>query len=121
MENEQHSVNDLIFNLLDSFFLKIRADSSSTAVFYSLFFRKCKEKGVFDVLVRHIVDVAHNIHNLTDMQTLFEHVVDLGIRDKRGRKDFIFLWNETFETLDEKTRASSSVSDEVKCREQIPE
>ena len=58
-QKEQQSVNAEIFNLFDFTFFKTEENSASTAIFYSHFFRKCKEKGIFDILVTHIADILH--------------------------------------------------------------
>jgi hypothetical protein len=104
-EKEQQIVNNQIFSLLDTTFFKIGEDSSSTIVFYSHFFKKCRDKGVFDVLVQHISDVAHSNSDAKDMRELFKRVVGLGLKDERLRKDFMDLWNETLEGLDPKLKA----------------
>jgi predicted lactoylglutathione lyase len=102
--NYSFSTQTVFFRLLDSVFFKITKDSASSVVFYSHFFRKCKEKKMFDILVSHIAQVAHSAHRLNDMRALVEHAMDLGLHDTRRREDLMHLWNETFEDLDKKTK-----------------
>jgi hypothetical protein len=59
---------------------------------------------VFDILVRHVIEAAHSNYRLSDMQALFEHVMDLGMRDRKNSQDFMHLWNETFDDLDRRTK-----------------
>jgi hypothetical protein len=104
-EKELQSVNSKIFSLLDSAFLRIEEDTRSTVIFYSQFWRKCREKRAFDSLVKHIAKTAHSNNPLVDMRGLLERAMDLAVTDKKAREKLVHLWNETLEDLDEETKA----------------
>lgn len=98
--NKQANANNEIFHLLDSVFFKIKEDSSSATFFYSHFFRKCRDRGVFDKLVQHIWHISHANLGITNMQDLFECVVDLSFEDEDLRRKFFDLWRESLEELE---------------------
>jgi hypothetical protein len=101
---QREKANNEIYNIIDSTF-KIEEGSSSITIFYSYFFRKCWEKRVFDKLIQHILDIAHSkSHAINNIHELFEHLVDLGFKDEKTRKDFWNIWLETITELDTKTQ-----------------
>ena len=103
-EQELQSVYNKIFSLLDSAFLGIEEETRSTVIFYSQFFRKCREKRAFDSLVKHIANTAHSNSPLDDMRRLFERAMDFALTDKGAREKLMRLWNQTLQELDEETR-----------------
>lgn len=113
--DNQANANNEIFHLLDSVFFKIKEDSSSSIIFYSNFFRKCRDRGVFDKLVQHIWYIAHANLGITNMQDLFERVADLGFEDQDIRRMFFDLWCESLEELEANQKGFSSLSNEVRC------
>ncbi|MCC2647387.1 MAG: hypothetical protein K0R16_190 [Nitrososphaeraceae archaeon] len=103
--DKKANANDEIFHLLDSVFFKIKEDSPSATIFYSHFFRKCRDRGVFDKLIQHIWHIAHTNLGITNMQDLFERVVDLGFEDEDIRQMFFDLWRESLEELESNQKA----------------
>ncbi|HZC50274.1 MAG TPA: hypothetical protein VE244_14575 [Nitrososphaeraceae archaeon] len=103
--DKQANANNEIFHLLDSVLFKIKEDSPSTTIFYSHFFRKCRDRGVFDKLIQHIWYIAHTNLGITNMQDLFERVVDLGFEDEDIRRMFFDLWRESLEELGSNQKA----------------
>jgi hypothetical protein len=100
----REKANNEIYNIVDSSF-KIEEDSSSYTIFYSHFFIKCWQKRVFDKLIQHILDIAHSkSHAINNIRELFEHLVDLGFKDEKTRKDFWNIWLETIKELNTKTQ-----------------
>jgi hypothetical protein len=102
---KQADANNEVFNLLDSVFFKIKDDSPSATIFYSHFFRKCRDRGLFDKLVQHIWYIAHMNLGIKNMQDLFQRVVDLGFEDENMRRNFFNLWRETLEKLGSNQKA----------------
>ena len=81
---------DEIYNLIHSL-LTIKEDSPSTTIFYSHFFRKCRDKGLFDKIVQHIWHIAQSNLGVKNMQDLFERVVPLNFEDEGVRRMFFDL------------------------------
>jgi hypothetical protein len=104
-KKELDIVNDEIFCLLDSIFFKVEENSLSATIFYSHFIKKCRDKGIFNKLIEHIVDVAHSNHDIKNMRDLFEHVMDLDFKERETRRYFLDLWRETIEELEPEVAA----------------
>ena len=103
-EEELQNVNSKIFDLLDSTFFKIYENPRSAIVFYSQFFRKCREERAFDNFVKHLAEIAHSKIRLDGVKAMFERAMDLGMSETRLREKFMRLWNETLQDLDEETK-----------------
>jgi hypothetical protein len=98
------SAIDEIYKIIQ-LLLTINEDSPSAIIFYSYFFRKCRDRGVFDKLVQHIWHIAHANLDITNMQDLFERVADLGFEDQDIRRMFFDLWHESLEELEANQKA----------------
>ena len=69
-------------------------------IFYSHFFKRCRDKGVFNKLIEHIVDVAYSNLGIRNMRELFDHVVHLDFKEGKTRRYFLDLWHEGLEELE---------------------
>jgi hypothetical protein len=99
------SVNNELFCLLDSVFFKVEQNSSCATIFYSHFIKKCRDKGVFNKLIEHIVNIAHSNLRIKNMQDLFARVADLGFEDEDIGRMFFDLWRESLEELEANQKA----------------
>ena len=79
--------------------------STSTTIFFSKFFKKCKEKEVFDHIVMLFRDtLTQNTRPIVEMVDLFRLVFMFGFKDDVTR-DYIYrLFDETIYGLDINTR-----------------
>ena len=105
IEKELDNVSNELFYLLDSVFFKVQENSSSATIFYSHFFKRCRDKGVFNKLIEHIVDIAHSNLGLRNMSDLFYHVVHLDFKEGETRRYFLDLWHEALEELESNQKA----------------
>jgi hypothetical protein len=100
---DQKSTENEIFNLLCLIF-PIKEDSPASAVFYSKFFRKCKDKEVFRKIVNLIGKVLSGGAPIVSIIDLFRHVLQLDFEDRESRDYFNNLLDETIDELDAKSR-----------------
>jgi hypothetical protein len=101
-EELEHN-NQSIYDLLASIFI-MQEYSPYSHVFYLSLFRKFQSKGVFDKLVRHVIDLCNSDLSIKNMAHLFTYIVHLGLKDKEDRQYFLDLWRETIEELDEEVQ-----------------
>src|SRR5215212_3224518 len=105
INKELDIVSNELFYLLDSVFFKVQENSSSATIFYSHFFKRCRDKGVFNKLIEHIVDIAHSNLGIRNMSDLFDHVVHLDFKEAETRRYFLDLWREAVEELESNQKA----------------
>jgi hypothetical protein len=100
---DQKSTENEIFNLLSLIF-PIKEDSPASTIFYSKFFRKCKDKEVFRKIVKLIGKVLSGGLPIVSIIDLFRHVLQLDFEDRESRVYFNSLFDETINELDAKSR-----------------
>ena len=100
---EFNRICDEIYNILCTLF-PVEEDSTATVIFFSKFFKKCKEKEVFDHIVMLFRDrLTQNTRPIVEMVDLFRLVFIFGFKDDVTR-DYIYrLFDETINGLDFKT------------------
>jgi hypothetical protein len=98
LKKELNKINQFIYNVLDLMF-KIRNDSSSATIFYSTFFRRCEDKGIFDKLVEHIHYIINSNHGIQSVTDPLVRVVDRGFQGSQSQIDFLDLWYGTIKEL----------------------
>ena len=105
IKKELEIASNELFYLLDSVYFKVQQNSSSATIFYSHFFKRCRDKGVFNKLIEHIVDIAHSNLGIRKMSDLFYHVVHLDFKEGETRRYFLNLWREALEGLESNQKA----------------
>jgi len=120
---EFHHICDEIYNLFSTIF-RIEEDSTSTTIFYSKFFERCKEKQVFEYIVMLLRDtLAHGTKNIPEVEDLFRRVFIFGFKDKELRNYLNRLFDETIDSLDFETKKlvlySLKLDIESKMRESV--
>jgi hypothetical protein len=100
---QPRSINNEIFDLLCLIF-PLKEDSPASSILYSKFFRKCKDRGVFEnitVLFREAVSSDIPFISIID---LFQYVLRFKFNDKERMIYFNNLFDETINELDSKTK-----------------
>jgi hypothetical protein len=98
------STENEIFNLLCLIF-PIKEDSPASAILYSKFFTKCKDKEVFRKIVILIGKVLTGGSPIASIIDLFNNVLQFDFEDRESRVYFNNLFDETIDELDSKTKA----------------
>ena len=93
---------DEIYNLLCTIFPgEDSAISTSTTIFFSKFFGKCRKKEVFDQIVILFGDtLIQNTRPIVEIVDLFRRVLMFGFKDIMIRDDINILFDETINDLD---------------------
>ena len=82
----------------------ITEDSTASIIFFSKFFKKCKEKELFVNIIYLVKEILDSGRFIKDIVELFRLTLQLNFKDVRERIIFNELFNETVNELDEDTK-----------------
>jgi hypothetical protein len=96
----EHAINQL-YNLFQHHF---RNNSSSTDIFYSIYYRKCREQGLFGEFVDRIKNLLESDVPIMNKQGFFQRLLILPKYNVNSKTDFWTLWNDSISELDPDTK-----------------
>lgn len=100
-DKREHAVNH-IYDLFQNNYKEEPA--SSFDIFCSIYYRKCKERGLFEALVEHYRKAVGASIPRLGRRELSRRLMMIPKYDAENSRDFWTLWNDTLVELDENTR-----------------
>lgn len=98
LEKELEKVYQYIYEMLAG---KINKSSAATTIFYSILFRRLKEKGNFSKLVESMYDIINMSNNVVSVNDLVTRAIYTTFFDEQSEK---VMFYETYEELDQDSK-----------------
>ena len=100
-DKREHAVNQIYDLFQDNY---REEPASSVDIFCSIYYRKCKERGLFEALVEYYTKVVGAPIPQLGRREFSRRLMMVPKRDGDNSRDFFTLWNDTLMELDENTR-----------------
>jgi hypothetical protein len=101
--SKRELANQGVYEVIDSIF-KIRELSSSSNIFFSVFFKNCKEKGFFGNIVQHLREILYSGMTVMTVPELLQVAINSGYKDLNESTQFLDIYDETLKQLDPEIR-----------------
>jgi hypothetical protein len=99
-DRSENAINE-IYNLMQENFSE---SSASNDIFFSIFYRKCRDAGLFPdivALTRRLLELDKPI---TDFPQIFQHLMLRPLGNTEKSTEVIRLWDEAFDELDQESK-----------------
>jgi hypothetical protein len=99
-------IDNILENIYElfNFVYKRRQDLPASDIFYSIYFQKCKDKGLFGKLVSRIHFILNWDYRIGSVPDLLERAIYDPFLTKQSQTDFIDLFYEAIEGLNQENR-----------------
>jgi hypothetical protein len=102
--SKRELANQAVYQVIDSMFKKRNEFTSSSNIFFSVFFKNCKEKGVFGNIVDRLREILYSDRIIMTVPELLQVAINSGYKDLDEANQFFDLYYETLDQLDPEIR-----------------
>jgi hypothetical protein len=102
--SKRELANQGVYPVIVSMFKKRNEYSSTSNIFFSVFFKNCKEKGVFGNIVDRLREILYSGKMIMTVPELLQVAINSGYKDLDEANQFFDLYDETLNQLDPEIR-----------------